>query len=426
MGTMAQPTVASANRTLLERYRTVRAMSDWIRQPLSPEDCTVQSMTDASPTKWHLAHTTWFFETFVLSDAVRGYTPFDDAYRVLFNSYYNTVGDQYPRPRRGLVSRPGLADVLRYREQVDDAMTRLLGSLDPGHPLAAVIEIGLQHEQQHQELIVTDIKHVLSFNPLRPAYRARSSPPAARPAAMAWHAYDEGIREIGHHGDGFAFDNEGPRHRVFVDAFRLASRLVTAGEYVRFIDDGGYQTPQLWLSEGWATVGAQGWRAPLYWEKIDGRWHHLTLNGFAEVDPHRPVTHVSLFEADAYARWAGVRLATEAEWEIAASGAPTRGNFVESEKLHPDATDDMADDHPAQLFGDTWEWTQSPYTPYPGYRVAEGALGEYNGKFMCNQMVLRGGSCATSVTHIRSTYRNFFAPGARWQFTGIRLAKDAT
>jgi len=405
-----------------DRYHAVRAATAALCAPLSPEDCQVQSMDDASPAKWHLAHTTWFFETFVLAPALPHHREFHPAFRVLFNSYYQAVGRQHPRPRRGLLVRPTLTEVQEYRAAVDAAMDGVLGCGRDLGALAAVVELGLHHEQQHQELILTDVKHLFASTPLRPAYRPdteRESTTAPLPAG--WIDFAEGLRWLGHQGDGFAFDNESPRHRSFVDAFALATRLVTNGEYLEFVRDGGYARPELWLSDAWATITTEAWTAPLYWEDRDGVWHEMTLAGCRPLRADEPVCHVSYYEADAYARWAGARLPTEAEWEVAAAGLPTAGNFVDSGRLHPAPAPGAP--APAQMFGDVWEWTQSPYVPYPGYRPAAGALGEYNGKFMCNQLVLRGGSCFTPQAHIRATYRNFFPPTARWQCTGIRLAR---
>jgi ergothioneine biosynthesis protein EgtB len=411
---------------LLRGYRDLRAATVALCEGLSAEDCALQSMSDASPVKWHLAHTSWFFETFVLGPHAPGYRPFDPRFRVLYNSYYVQVGERHPRPERGLLSRPGLDEIRAYRAHVDRAIEGWAESRAAQGSALAVLELGLHHEQQHQELILTDLKHLLSRNPLRPVYRAgapNSPPPAASHsgAPLNWIELPSGIREIGHDGAGFAFDNELPRHRVFVDGFRLASRLTTNAEYLAFMQDGGYERPQLWLSDGWDACSAQRWNAPLYWEREDGRWRTFTLRGMVDVDPDEPVCHVSYYEADAYARWAGARLPTEAEWEVAAAAAPVRGNLVESQRFHPahaGAGPDLQ-----QAFGDAWEWTGSAYLAYPGYRPAAGAVGEYNGKFMVNQFVLRGGSCATPQSHIRATYRNFFPPAARWQFSGIRLAR---
>jgi ergothioneine biosynthesis protein EgtB len=399
-------------------YRTVREATLALVAPLSAEDCAVQSMPDASPAKWHLAHTTWFFETFLLEPHVAGYRVFDSAYGYLFNSYYNAIGERQPRPERGMLSRPSLDEILAYRRHVDDAM---LAAQDLP---AALLELGLHHEQQHQELILTDLKHLLSRNPLKPVYRKPWPLTPIRARARSWIAFKGGLHEIGHEGAGFAFDNESPRHRVWLEDFEMASHPVTHGDFLDFIADGGYRRPELWLSAGWDQVQARGWQAPLYWEHRDGDWHTFTLHGEAPVDRHAPVCHVSFFEAEAFARWAEARLPTEAEWEVAARGAPLEGNFVESGALHPLALrEDAAPGMLAQAFGDVWEWTRSDYAPYPKYRSAAGAVGEYNGKFMCGQYVLRGGSCATPASHIRPTYRNFFPPEARWQFSGLRLAK---
>ncbi len=411
--------------TLISRFEAIRARSLAIAAPLSAEDCALQSMTDASPVKWHLAHTTWFFETFVLAPSVPGHEAFHPHYRTLFNSYYHAVGDKHPRAGRGLLSRPDHSTVLAYRARVEEAIRKLLASTtDPS--LAALVELGLHHEQQHQELILTDLKHLLSRNPLRPAYQKNWPLTAIRGRRPRWLGFEGGVHEIGHAGPGFAFDNETPRHRVFLRDFEIASHPVTHGDFVAFIDDDGYRRPELWLSLGWDEVQSKGWQAPLYWEKRDGEWHTFTLHGVVPVDANTPICHVSFFEAEAFARWAGARLPTEAEWEVAASAAPVRGNFLESGAFHPLALrEEPATGTLAQAFGDVWEWTRSAYDPYPGYRAAEGAVGEYNGKFMCNQYVLRGGSCATPLAHMRATYRNFFPASARWQFSGLRLALDA-
>jgi ergothioneine biosynthesis protein EgtB len=408
-----------------ERYAAIRAATRALAAPLGPEDCALQSMTDASPVKWHLAHTTWFFETFVLEDHAPGYRPFDANFRVLFNSYYNAVGDKHPRPERGLLSRPDLARVLAYREHVDRALADLLAEGPMTGPLAALVELGLNHEQQHQELILTDVKHLLSRNPLRPAYHPAWPLTPIRPRKPRWLAVEGGLVEIGHDGKGFAFDNECPRHRVLVQPFLMSTHPVTHGEFADFIEDGGYRRPELWLSAGWECVQAGDWRSPLYWERHGVAWRTFTLHGMVPVDPHTPVCHVSFYEAEAYARWAGGRLPTEAEWELAAAATPLEGNFVESGALHPlRSGKEPAKEALSQTFGDVWEWTRSDYSPYPGFRTAAGAIGEYNGKFMSGQYVLRGGSCATPASHIRLTYRNFFPPAARWQFSGLRLAKD--
>ena len=414
--------------SLLDRYQAVRAFSEKICEPLVPEDYVVQSMPDVSPAKWHLAHTSWFFETFLLKPHLLGHKSIHPQYDFLFNSYYNAIGERHCRVSRGLLSRPTVDETYAYRAYVDAHMARLLTGAD-GEKVAILeplLTLGLHHEQQHQELMVTDIKNVFFENPLCPVYRPRRDAPPAAVPALEWIGFEEGVREIGWDGSGFAFDNEGPRHKEYVPGFALGSRLVTNGEYQEFMEDGGYAKPEFWLSEGWGVVQKQGWSAPLCWWNKNGEWKEFTLAGMGALNLDAPVCHVSLFEADAYARWAGARLATEAEWEVASETAPLCGNFAEGGRFHP-APLDPADAEPGrlhQMFGDVWEWTRSQYTPYPGYAPAPGALGEYNGKFMCNQFVLRGGSCATSHSHMRPTYRNFFPPDARWQFTGIRLAKD--
>ncbi len=415
-----------SNRYFVERYKQVRSFTEQLCEPLATEDYVIQSMPDVSPAKWHLAHVTWFWETFVLSPALSGYQSLHPQYAYLFNSYYNTLGERHCRPKRGLISRPTVKETYEYRRYVDEHMLGLLEKLD-GRQLAEltpIMTLGLHHEQQHQELIVTDIKHVLSCNPLYPVYLPRARAASSVPP-MEWISFPEGVYWVGYEGNGFCFDNEGPRHRQFVQPFQLASRLVTNGEYLEFMQDGGYENPLLWLSEGWGKVRAEEWKAPLYWENIDGRWMVMTLSGLREVDKAEPVCHVSYYEADAYARWAEARLPTEAEWEVAAQDVPVEGNFVESGLFHPAPLNvATAGGKLAQMYGDVWEWTQSSYSPYPGFRPAAGAVGEYNGKFMCNQYVLRGGSCATSLSHIRPTYRNFFPADAQWQFMGIRLAQE--
>jgi ergothioneine biosynthesis protein EgtB len=423
---------------LRNRFHQLRDFTNSLCADLEPEDCVVQSMPDVSPTKWHLAHTTWFFETFILKKFVPGYRAEIPEYAYLFNSYYNAAGDMHRRDLRGLISRPTVSEAQRYRESIDSHMNDLLSSADEKllDELEPLLVLGVHHEQQHQELLITDIKHVLAQNPLYPVFResktgGRSSAmPGSQNSPLQFIDFEEGIVEIGHDGDGFAYDNEGPRHQALVPAFSLATRPVTNGEYIAFIEDNGYSRPEFWLSLGWMTVNEQSWNAPLYWTKRDGAWWNFTLSGLRRVDQSEPVTHVSYFEADAYANWAGARLPTEFEWERAAVDRPIEGNFVETELFHPMAvvsavSADKAGKSLYQMFGDVWEWTRSAYSPYPGYRAAPGALGEYNGKFMCNQYVLRGGSCATSRIHIRRTYRNFFQPEKRWQFTGIRLARDA-
>jgi ergothioneine biosynthesis protein EgtB len=421
--------------SLVERFVRVRRFTEDLARPLSAEDACLQSMPEASPTKWHLAHTTWFFETLVLAPA--GEPPFRPAYGYLFNSYYESIGPRHPRPRRGMISRPSLAEVLDYRAHVDGRMAALLERIARGEhaELRALVELGVQHEQQHQELILTDIKHALHENPLRPEYRAMRDAGRREPTkAISFHRGDERTVEVGHAGDGFAFDNEAPRHKVHLVAYELSDRLATCGEVMEFIADRGYARPELWLSDGWAAAQAGGWEAPLYWSREGSRFLAFTLNGVREVDPAEPACHLSYYEADAFARWSGARLPTEAEWEAFAASQPVRGNFVDSGRLHPaPATQALREASlatrtegkgPRQMFGDVWEWTESAYLPYPGFRPWEGAVGEYNGKFMSGQMVLRGGSCLTPESHARATYRNFFPPGARWQMSGVRLARD--
>jgi ergothioneine biosynthesis protein EgtB len=412
---------------LAERYRAVRAQTELLTEPLVTEDFVVSSMPDVSPTKWHLAHTSWFFETFVLSPYLASYQPLNPKYSFLFNSYYVQAGERHCRAQRGLVTRPTVEEVFAYRAHVDENVHRLLDEMadDAEHPAARVLELGLHHEQQHQELLVTDIKHVFWTNPMRPTYLARAAAAASAPAELRWPAFAEGVYRIGYDGDGFSFDNETPAHRVFANGFRLASRLVTNGEYLAFMEDGGYRRANLWLSSGWAVVQERRWSAPLYWEHTASGWTEFTLSGVRPLDPHEPVCHISYYEADAFARWAGQRLPTEAEWEIAAAAAPVEGAFVESRRFHPAPAPAANGDTLAQLYGDVWQWTQSPYVGYPGFTPPPGAIGEYNGKFMCDQWVLRGASCATPKSHARLTYRNFFPSDARWQFTGIRLAGDA-
>jgi ergothioneine biosynthesis protein EgtB len=415
---------ANERTALAARYAETRAVTAALAAPLSAEDCAIQSMSDASPVKWHLAHTSWFFETFVLAPHCADYALFEPAFRVLFNSYYNAVGDKHPRPQRGLLSRPSLEDVEAYRRHVDRAMQELL-AVATSAKICELVELGINHEQQHQELILTDVKHMLSCNPLKPAYaaaRAARTTPAAAP--MTWVEFGARVTEIGHRPPGFAFDNEMPRHREFLSAFAIAARPVTNAEYLAFVADEGYRRPELWLSEGWDWVNANGITAPGYWERSDEAWRSFTLNGMLALEPDAPVSHVSLYEADAYARWAGQRLPTESEWEVAAQETSIDGNFLEEGWLQPRPAA-ANDARLLQLFGDVWEWTRSAYAPYPGFRAAAGAVGEYNGKFMCNQYVLRGGSCATPKSHIRATYRNFFPAPARWQFTGFRLARDS-
>ena len=426
------PFHAAAASALAARYARIRDRTVALTQPLSEADCTAQSMADASPAKWHLAHVTWFFETFVLERFEPAFAPFHPRFRVLFNSYYNAVGEQHARPERGLITRPGLAEVLAYRANVDDRMQRVLASPHPGGEIESLVELGLQHEQQHQELLLTDLKHLLSRNPLAPAYRGQWRLQQVADVRADWLLFDGGEAWIGHDGDGFGFDNEGPRHRVLLRPYGLSSRLVTHGDWTAFIDDGGYADPRWWLSAGWDWVRATDTSAPLYWRRNAGAWLTFTLHGLVHVDPHTPVTHISLYEADAYAHWAAAqsgratRLPTEDEWEHAARvhhADPGRGNFAEHGTLHPMPLA-RAHDGPMQMFGDVWEWTRSAYTAYPGFKPWAGAVGEYNGKFMINQYVLRGGSCVTPREHIRASYRNFFPAQARWQFSGLRLACD--
>ena len=412
---------------ILARYREVREATEALAAPLLAEDQVVQSMPDTSPTKWHRAHTTWFFETFILEQFAVGWQPVRPEYRVLFNSYYEAVGPRHARPERGMLSRPSCAEVAAYRSAIDRAFVDWAGVADDGTWAAAepLIILGLHHEQQHQELLLTDIKHILFQNPTAPAYREDLPPPRQwRSPEVAWIGFDGGLVEIGHGGDGFAFDCEGPRHQTYVAPFRLASRPVTNREYLAFVDDGGYEDSRLWLSFGIAAVRELGWRAPLYWVGGDGDWREFTLGGLRELDLDAPVSHISFYEADAFARWAGKRLAGEAEWEIAAAPLPVEGNLSAQGWLHPAAAS-PAGAGPSQMYGDVWEWTRSAFGPYPGFQAARGAVGEYNGKFMSGQMVLRGGSCVTPPGHVRPTYRNFFQPADRWQFSGIRLAEDA-
>jgi ergothioneine biosynthesis protein EgtB len=420
--------LAERCRALRDRFHQVRDFTTQLTAGLAPEDCVVQSMPDVSPAKWHMAHTTWFFETFVVRKWVEGYQPEVPQYAYLFNSYYNAAGSMHRRDLRGLISRPTVEETRRYRSSIDGHIDDLLSASDEAllAELEPLLILGIHHEQQHQELLVTDIKHVFAQNPLYPVFHEQKIRIASRPPEpLTYVDFAEQIIPIGHEGSEFSYDNEGPRHRALVLAFALGSRPVSNGEYLQFIEDGGYTRSEYWLSLGWTTVQEQRWQAPLYWAKKDGQWSNFTLSGFRPVDESEPVTHVSYFEADAYANWAGARLPTEFEWERASSGLSLDGNFVENETFHPQAAPAHGKSGAlAQMFGDVWEWTRSSYSPYPGYRAAPGALGEYNGKFMCNQYVLRGGSCATSRTHIRRTYRNFFQPEKRWQFTGIRLAQD--
>jgi len=406
---------------LSARYLRIRATTPNLCRHMQIEDYVVQSMPDVSPTKWHLAHVTWFFEHFVLLPNAHEYKKYNQHYDYLFNSYYYSAGNMHSRPNRGLLTRPTVQEILQYRAHVDDAMQTLLSSVADDSEIAMLTTLGLNHEQQHQELLLTDIKHVFSCNPMQPAvYPSLQISAKGESTTHEFNVGVSGIREIGADTVGFCFDNETPRHRALVHEHSIGSRLITNGEYLDFIRDGGYRKSDLWLSDGWAVVNERGWSRPLYWNKELA--HEFTLGGQREIDCAAPVVHVSYYEADAFARWAGARLATEAEWEVAATNVPLQGNFVESDYLHPAPVNDGE----SQLFGDVWEWTSSSYAPYPGFKPLTGSLGEYNGKFMCNQMTVRGGSCATSAEHVRATYRSFFYPDARWQFLGIRLAKDGT
>ena len=407
---------------LRDRLFATRALSSELTSPLSDEDQVVQAMDDASPAKWHLAHTTWFFEAFLLKRFLAGYRVFDERFEYCFNSYYESVGPRHPRPKRGLLTRPAAEEVRAYRASVDAALDRLFdGPLAPD--AAALIELGINHEQQHQELLLTDILSLFAAEPLKPAYReVDPGVPAGETAPISWLSFDGGIVAVGHEGEGFAYDNEGPRHETLIRPFKLADRCVTNSEWSEFIADAGYATPTLWLADGWNVVRGQDWRAPRYWEDDEGGAAQMSLNGFRPIDPAAPVTHIGYYEADAFARWAGYRLPTEFEWEVAAASAPLEGRTLRSGSLQPMAA--STGEGLKQMIGDVWEWTGSAYLPYPGFKAAPGAVGEYNGKFMCNQFVLRGGSCVTPEGHIRRTYRNFFYPHQRWQFTGLRLAQD--
>jgi ergothioneine biosynthesis protein EgtB len=419
------PAECRIERSALERrYHEVRAATVALATPLSDADATVQSMPDASPAKWHLAHTTWFFESMVLTTDLPNYKAFDERFNFLFNSYYESAGARHPRPRRGLLTRPTLGEVLAYRQHVDSAIAQLLQGT-PAERTLKIIELGCHHEQQHQELLLTDILHLFAQNPLLPAYKESVPLPVELiDRSQIYRSFPGGLFDIGHQGEGFAFDCEGPRHAVRIEPYRLSDRLVTNGEWAEFIADGGYRNPLLWLSDGWATVRSDAWCAPLYWEARDGEFWSMTLRGAQPVDLDAPVTHVSYFEADAFATWASRRLPTEAEWETAAQNVAVAGNFANSGRLRPRPARAPAGEL-RQMFGDVWEWTRSAFMPYPRFRPIEGALGEYNGKFMSGQFVLRGGSCVTPEDHVRATYRNFFAPQARWQFSGLRLAEDA-
>jgi len=412
---------ATASFTL--QYAAVRRATEALCVPLELEDYVVSSMPDVSPTKWHLAHTSWFFETFLLGPYAPDYRPLDPRYAFLFNSYYVQAGERHCRAQRGLVTRPTVRELFAYRAYVDDAVATLLQRIgdDPEHPATEILTLGLHHEQQHQELILMDIKHVLWTNPLRPTY-LEGRLPAAPGVTQRWLRVTEGVREIGQRGPGFAFDNEAPAHRVYLQQAELAHRLTTNAEFAEFIADGGYDKATLWLSAGLAMAREQKWEAPLYWSRVDGAWQEFTLRGQHPIDPHAPVCHLSYYEADAFARWAGARLPTEAEWEVTAPESTSDGRFADRGAYHPGAD---ATEGAQQWYGDVWQWTQSAYLPYPGFQPAVGAIGEYNGKFMSDQWVLRGASCATPSSHARRTYRNFFPSGARWHFGGVRLARDS-
>ncbi len=419
-----QPAAALDRERLIDQYCLVRQQTEALIEGLSTEDQNLQSMPEASPVKWHRAHTTWFFETFVLEPRQPDFRPVNPHYRALFNSYYNGIGEQFARPRRSLISRPDVEAIGRYRQQIDQAMIRLITDCPQNElgQLASLVVLGLNHEQQHQELVITDLKHALSFNPLAPT-PAHAWQGPVEPAALTWQAVNGGLIEIGADPEaGFAFDNETPRHRIYIEDFELASRPVNCGEYLDFIADGGYDNPMLWLSDGWAWRQENAVQAPLYWRfEADESPQIWTLSGQRELDMNEPVCHISFYEAFAFAEWAGFRLPTEAEWEWAARNQPVKGHFADSRLWHPRGAQGNS---PGQLFGDVWEWTASAYAPYPGFDPPAGALGEYNGKFMANQMVLRGGSCATPAGHVRASYRNFFYPADRWQFSGLRLARS--
>ncbi len=423
-GSGGAPAIPTSRETLAAMFSEVRRQSHALAAPLSPEDQTIQSMPDASPTKWHLAHTTWFFETIILSSFEPGYQLFDPNFQYLFNSYYESLGARHPRPRRGLLTRPSCVEIDQYRAHVDKQVLSFISECggEDWNRAAPLIELGCHHEQQHQELILMDILHAFSCNPTWPAYTAAPPHAVKTPAPLSWSEFTGGDVDIGHDGRGFAFDNEGPRHTIKLQSYRLANRLITNGEWLSFMADGGYKRPEFWLADGWACVQENNWTAPLYWTCADnGEWRAFGLHGLTSLDHAAPVCHVSYYEADAYARWAGKRLPTEGEWEAAAAQMDQAGNFLESGALRPCP----AGEHHGltQMFGDVWEWTRSPYAPYPGFAPAAGAVGEYNGKFMINQMVMRGGCCATPANHIRATYRNFFYPHMRWQFGGVRLAE---
>ncbi len=412
---------------LLHSFEATREMTNTLVEPLETEDFTIQSIPDVSPPKWHMAHTTWFFETFILKEYQEGYKSFHEEFEYLFNSYYESVGSYFPRHARGLLSRPSIDKVRRYRSDIDKEMIALIQEIDESklQSVAELVEIGLNHEQQHQELLMTDIKYNFSVNPLYPVYRSLEGNSTAKATPLEWVTFEGGLIETGmNEADGFSFDNERPVHKVWLEPFKLATRTVTNGEYMEFINAGGYEQAIYWLSDGWATVRKENWTAPLHWVKKDGEWYAFTLHGLVPINKEEPVTHISYYEAEAYASFVGKRLPSEAEWEVAVRDQPIAGNFVEDGNYHPVATMKEEEGQIKKAYGDVWEWTKSPYMPYPGNKPLDGALGEYNAKFMSSQMILRGGSCVTSQSHIRPTYRNFFGPEKRWQFTGIRLAED--
>jgi len=412
---------------LINAFQNVRVFTEQLCEPLETEDFIVQSMPEVSPTRWHIAHTSWFFETFILEPAQRGYKSPHPLYNYFFNSYYNAVGEQFPRPNRGLLSRPSVKDIFAYRQHTDKAVLQLLNDLDSEsiQALEATFMLGLEHEQQHQELMLSDIKHVFFQNPLYPAYTVKPFEKHSSPSTQhQWTAFEGGKVRQGHTGDPFCFDNETPQHEYLLPPFEIGNRLITNGEYLSFIEAQGYEQPSLWLSDGWALLRQEAWKAPLYWVLKEGHWHEFTLRGLTPLQLNAPVAHLSYYEANAYANWVGARLPSEYEWEHAAQKQPLRGNFVQQKYFHPTPAGPESIDSLGQMFGDVWEWTQSPYSPYPGFKPANGAIGEYNGKFMSSQMVLKGGSCVSSQDHLRATYRNFFYPHSRWQFMGLRLARD--